>query len=442
MKTKLLKDLTTKIGSGATPKGGKSAYKKSGISLIRSQNVLDYYFSVDGLAFIDDKQAEKLNNVTVHQNDVLLNITGDSIARCCQVPDSLLPARVNQHVSILRTTDELDADYLKYYLINLKHYLLQICKVGGTRNALTKDAISNLPIKLNNKQSEIAQVLKFLDQKIELNNRINQELESVAKLIYDYWFVQFDFPISAEYAVNVGKPELEGQPYKASGGKMVYSEELKREVPEGWEVKKIIDWIKTDKSGDWGKESEQGNYTTKVNCIRGADLNGLNGKGQLKSPVRFILQKNQHKLLLSHDIIIEISGGSPTQSTGRMSFVIDEVLDRFENPLICSNFCKALTLNENKSLFNFKYAWERLYDNNILFGFEGKTSGIKNLLFETVASTVYLPYPDNNILEIFYKRVMNIEKKKQFNLKENQRLTDLRDWLLPMLMNGQVTVKV
>ena len=97
-----LKKITTKIGSGATPSGGQSAYQKSGISLIRSQNVHDFTFLKNGLAFINENQANNLNNVTVLENDILLNITGDSIARVCKVPKEILPARVNQHVAIIR----------------------------------------------------------------------------------------------------------------------------------------------------------------------------------------------------------------------------------------------------------------------------------------------------------------------------------------------------
>ena len=112
-----LGEICTKIGSGATPKGGKESYLGGGISLIRSQNVLDFTFSLDGLAFINDEQASKLDGVEIYKGDVLLNITGDSVARCCIVPDSVLPARVNQHVSIVRgdKTKVLN-EYILYYL--------------------------------------------------------------------------------------------------------------------------------------------------------------------------------------------------------------------------------------------------------------------------------------------------------------------------------------
>ncbi len=140
-----LKDLTTKIGSGATPTGGGNAYKLEGISLIRSQNVLDFRFSYDGLALIDNEQAYSLKNVIVTRNDVLLNITGDSVARVCKVPIEVLPARVNQHVAIIRADEtKTNSDFLLYYLQFIKEYLLSISEIGGTRNALTKAMIESL----------------------------------------------------------------------------------------------------------------------------------------------------------------------------------------------------------------------------------------------------------------------------------------------------------
>src|SRR5690606_3134700 len=115
-----LKDLTTKIGSGATPKGGEKAYKSRGISLIRSLNVHDCFFKEEKLAFIDDEQANGLKNVVVESGDVLLKITGASIARCCIVPNEFLPARVNQHVTIIRPTEHVDNKFLNYLIINPK----------------------------------------------------------------------------------------------------------------------------------------------------------------------------------------------------------------------------------------------------------------------------------------------------------------------------------
>ena len=206
------------------------------------------------------------------------------------------------------------------------------------------------------------------------------------------------------------------------------------------DAKLFSDWINNDKSGDWGKEQPEGNYTEKVFCIRGADINGLNGSGELKSPERYILEKNLHKTLDPADLIVEISGGSPTQSTGRLAFITEETLARFDAPIICSNFCKAVTLKNKKLLYNFVYHWKSIYDAGVLFGYEGKTSGIKNLLFDSFVSTHYTVVPEETLAEKFYDFMEPIQAKKQKNLKENQELASLRDWLLPMLMNGQVSV--
>ena len=182
-----LGDVCTKIGSGATPRGGKESYSDEGeYALIRSQNVLDFTFSYSGLAFINETQANKLSNVELEKDDVLLNITGDSVARVCQVPTSLLPARVNQHVAIIRPEKKiLDSFFLKYYLLNpsCKNYLLNISAAGATRNAITKGMIENLEIYLPElkTQQKIASILSSLDDKIELNNKTNQTLEAMAQ---------------------------------------------------------------------------------------------------------------------------------------------------------------------------------------------------------------------------------------------------------------------
>ena len=145
-----LKQITSKIGSGATPRGGAGAYKNEGISLIRSLNVHDRWFKEDKLAFIDDEQADKLSNVVIDERDVLLNITGASIARCCVAPSGFLPARVNQHVQIIRPDhDVLSPEFLTLMLTSqpYKDGLLKTGEDNGsTRQALTKALIQNLEV--------------------------------------------------------------------------------------------------------------------------------------------------------------------------------------------------------------------------------------------------------------------------------------------------------
>ncbi len=278
------------------------------------------------------------------------------------------------------------------------------------------------------KQEKISQVLSVLDAKIILNNKINIELEAMAKLIYDYWFVQFDFP------------NENGKPYKSSGGKMVYNEDLNQEIPNDWEVCPLREWLTSEKSGDWGKESAQDNHTIKVTCIRGSDLSGLNGEEEEKAPTRFIHQNNKDRVLSNFDMIIEISGGSPTQSTGRIAAITPGLQNRFQNPLICSNFCKPISMNDSDYFYNFLYQWKNFYSTGLLFKWEGKTSGIKNLLFENFVDNYKTIKPPKEIAKNFNKLILSLEEKKQNLLIEIKELKSLRDWLLPMLMNGQVTV--
>ena len=145
---KSLGDITTKIGSGATPKGGKETYQEKGITLIRSMNVHNGKFEYKDLAHISDEQGAKLDNEMIEENDVLLNITGASVARSCVVPNNILPARVNQHVCIIRCKKCIIPEFLNNLLIddNYQELLWNIAGSGATREAITKQQVENLNI--------------------------------------------------------------------------------------------------------------------------------------------------------------------------------------------------------------------------------------------------------------------------------------------------------
>lgn len=201
-----LADICSKIGSGATPRGGKEAYCEKGISLVRSQNVLDFSFSHDGLAFINNEQAAKLSNVEVFDGDVLLNITGDSVARACIMDSAFLPARVNQHVAIVRgKKSHVLNRYLLYFLQWQKGYLLQLASAGATRNALTKGMLEQLEIDLPSldEQKRIVAILGALDDKIELNNKINENLEQQATALFNNFYDQAETEISFTDVIQI-----------------------------------------------------------------------------------------------------------------------------------------------------------------------------------------------------------------------------------------------
>lgn len=190
-----LGEITNKIGSGATPRGGEDNYQESGISLFRSMNIYDNRFQEENLAFIDENQARELNNVTVEKDDILLNITGASIARCCIAPVKFLPARVNQHVMIIRPQkNKLNSIFLSNLLV-FEDYKNQLFKLGGkggsTREALTKSHIQNFQVILPSikEQEKIADFLTAIDRKIETIYRQIEQTEKFKKGLLQKLFI-------------------------------------------------------------------------------------------------------------------------------------------------------------------------------------------------------------------------------------------------------------
>jgi type I restriction enzyme S subunit len=412
------------------------SFVSEGVPVLNGSNLTNFKLVEDEFKYVTAEKAKTFRKAIAKRGDIVITHRG-TLGQISYIPDNskfdeYVISQSQFRVGLNRKL--VDPAFFVYYFHTSegqKRLLSNKCHVGvpALAQATTNFKLVEIPLPSLPTQEKIAFVLSALDSKIELNHRINAELEAMAKTLYDYWFVQFDFP------------NEDGKPYRASGGKMVWNEELRRAIPEGWKVQKMAEWIDLDKSGDWGKDKEEANFTKKVICFRGADINGLNGLAELKPPVRYILEKNSFKILKSHDLIIEISGGSPTQSTGRLAFITDATIKRFEHPLICSNFCKPVTMRNKKLLYNFVYNWSSLYDNGVFFGFEGKTSGIKNLLFDSFISSYYTVVPEERIVDKFYDIIDSIQEKKQTALAENQKLAELRDWLLPMLMNGQVKVK-
>lgn len=272
-----LEDACLKVGSGSTPKGGGSVYLESGpIAFIRSQNIYNDGFSKSGLVYLDDKLAAGLDNVQVETGDVLLNITGDSVARVCQVPADVLPARVNQHVAIIRTDPVLLwPEYLRYFLATprMQAHMLALAAVGATRNALTKGMIESFAIdcpKRVEDQRAIASVLASLDKKGNISRRINQTLEAMAQAIFKSWFVDFDpvkakitakaegrHPLRAAMSVICDKTDAEldvltpDQRDQLAALAALFPDELVQlpsgDVPAGWSMKPLAEL--TDKIG-------------------------------------------------------------------------------------------------------------------------------------------------------------------------------------------------
>ena len=393
-----LGDVCSKIGSGATPSGGKEAYKGGDYHLIRSQNVLDFAFSKDGLASINDEQANKLKNVEIIQGDVLLNITGDSVARCCIVPSEILPARVNQHVAIIRPRkEELDNHYLLYYLQYYKRQLLQIASAGATRNAITKAMIENLILpcpKSLDDQRRIASILSSLDRKIELNNKINADLEEMAQAIFKNWFVDFE-------------------PFK--DGKFVDSE--LGMIPEGWKVGSPYEYVKVVYGAPY-KSAKFNDNGEGLPLIRIRDLKDCNP--QFYTPE--ILPQTEYVNM--GDIVAGMDAEFvPHIWKGKTGLL---------NQRVCKLMPQQTSISNLFVLYLMKPELEfvQSYKTGTTVSHLGKADIDK---FVVVLPPLEVVDECSKLLDSILQRIKNISA-------ESRTLSLLRDILLPRLMSGEIEI--
>ena len=268
--------------------------------------------SKDNLYYVGDFRSEFL----MEEGDIITPLTEQAIGllgSTAIIPESGKYIQSQDVAKIVCKEDLLDKNFA-FYLISsalVKQQLsaaAQQTKIRHTSPDKIKDCTVWIP-ELS-EQKRIGKLLRSIDSKIELNRQINQNLEAMAKQLYDYWFVQFDFP------------NKDGRPYKSSGGKMVWNKKIKREIPEGWKEVTLNDFIDKNKGGDWGYDTPK-DGTIKVGCVRGADIIKLNDV-----PTRHITSKHSDRLLEDGDIVIEISGGSPVQATGRVALITNGVIER------------------------------------------------------------------------------------------------------------------
>ena len=348
-------------------------------------------------------------------------IIGRQGAYCGNVRYNIGKAYLTEHAIVGQAKENHNPIYiaLKLSLMNLSQLQGQSAQPGLSVNTLSCISMEMPPKEI---QDKIADIMLKLDRKIELNRQINDNLEAMAKQLYDYWFVQFDFP------------NEEGKPYKSNGGVMVWNEDLHMSIPCTWNTCLLSDYIGSNNTGDWGFDEPAKKRSIKVGCIRGADIVKLNDL-----PIRYIKDNNTSKLLSAWDVVIEVSGGGPTQATGRSAFVTPGVLKRNGGNLTCSNFCHAFTMKDYKASAYFYFMWRMFYDNNNMFNFEGKTSGIKNYMTDTFLANKWLDVP-TALLDLFFERVKVIYEQIDNNIEEINALTKQRDELLPLLMNGQASI--
>ena len=311
----------------------------------------------------------------------------------------------NQQINSLIVNENNDKDYVYYLLKSMWPYFKNYEGQSTTLSILNKTQFSKIMAEVPSlpNQKKIASILSKIDDKIELNNKINNNLEQQARSLFKNYFID--------------------NPRRDS-----------------WEIGAFSDIVETTISGDWGKDSPLGSNTEMVYCIRGADIPEVKLGNKGKMPIRYILPKNYAaKQLVDGDIVVEISGGSPTQSTGRAAAISTALLNRYDKGMVCTNFCKALKPKTGYSMFLYHY-WQYLYDTDVFFSYENGTTGIKNLNINGILEKETIFLPDFELIEQFNSLCASMYQVIYANGLENEQLSSLRDSLLPKLMTGELDV--
>lgn len=420
-----LKDIASKIGSGATPRGGKEVYlnERENFALIRSQNVFDRYFSSEGLAFISDEQAEQLSQAWLHFNDILLNITGDGItfSRACIVPQAILPACVNQHVSIIRLDDTVaEPGFILSYLTHpqIKNYI-ESFNSGGSRRAITKGHIESFKIPLPplEEQKAIAAVLSAFDDKIELNRQMNATLEEMARALFKSWFVDFD-PVRRNRA---GGP---AQPYDHLFPDELVVDENGREFPKGWQLSKL------GQVAHINKESVNQNFNHET--VEYIDISSVT-EGRLDKTTRYDLNNapSRAKRLVEHGDVIW-----STVRPNRKSYLL--INHPPDNLVVSTGFA---VISPHQIPTSYLYLWVTT-DTFVQYLVNNAIGSAYPAVSAKRFSEASIILPPQQILTQFEEFVGKLYSQIANNDREAETLSHLRDTLLPKLISGEIRVPI
>ena len=383
--------------------------------------VFNHYFLPDNLIDLMDTTDAEKQKYSINEGDIFLTRTSETVDELAMSSVALKDypeASFSGFLKRLRPVDKTIV-YPKFMAFYLRSPLFRRTIINNTvmtlRASFNEAMFSYLGIMLPDfdTQKKIGDFLYSLEKKKQINNQINQELEAMAKTLYDYWFVQFDFP------------DQNGKPYKSSGGKMVYHPELKREIPERWRVEKIEDIAQTG-SGGTPKSTNSSYYTDgEVPWINSGELS----QTVITSTSNFIteegLKNSNAKLFPSGTILVAMYGAT----AGKVSFLSFEAST---NQAIC-----AIMLSDVRMRYYLKNVIEDLYQYLVNLS----TGSARDNLSQDMIKNIKVVIPSNEILDRYYHFSNNIIRELTKKQQENEQLTQLRDWLLPMLMNGQVKVE-
>ena len=343
--------------------------------------------------------------------------TRDDIGIATYIADDFEDVLLGYHCALITPNPAIvDGKYLNAFMHTryIQKYFENNASGSGQRYTLSNDTISNIPVLLPliEEQHTIGKLLADLDRKIELNKQINDNLEAMAKQLYDYWFVQFDFP------------NEEDKPYKSSGGAMVWNEKLKREIPQGWTAAKIKDVAQTYSGGTPTSTNSEYYDGGDIPWINSGELNN----SIITSTTNYIteegLNNSSAKLYPQNTVLVALYGAT----AGKVSLLSFEA---------CSNqaVCGVIPQNKIKTTY-IRYYLSSLYEHFITLS---SGSARDNISQDTIKNTI-LPIPQEKILKEFSDAVAPIISKIIANQKEMETLTKQRDELLPLLMNGRATL--
>ena len=384
-------------GTHDTPKVTETGFK-----LVTSKNILSNTLDLNSAYFISEEDFVNINKRSkVKQYDILFSMIGTVGSLYFETSDTIDYAIKN--IGVFSCGDKEKAEWLYYYLQSsyaqqyIKRYLN-----GAVQKFLPLKGLREFPVPQFNKElHNRIKILLNIDQKIQINNQINQELEAMAKTLYDYWFVQFDFP------------DQNGKPYKSSGGKMVYHPELKREIPEGWGVEKLGDITICHDSKRVPLSSNEREHV----------------KGEIPYYGATGIMDYVNDYIFDGDYVLMAEDGSVMTEKG------SPILQRISGKNWVNNHAHVLEPIKNHSC---KLLMMLLKDVSVM---KIKTGSIQMKINQENMNKIVVPaIPLELLFEINQK--LEVIDKQQLNLiEENKQLTQLRDWLLPMLMNGQVKVE-
>ena len=348
---------------------------------------------------------------------------GGEPGRCAVWRDNVPDMKIQKALHRLRVKSGFSFDFLYYRMLlanrtgELKKYF-----IGSTIKHLTGVALKQVEFDFpgHEEQVSISSILRSLDKKIEINNRINAELEAMVKTLYDYWFVQFDFPDES--------PQGQGKPYKTSGGKMVYNPTLKREIPAGWEVKKLVDVTSLIRRGISPKYTDHGGISVlNQKCVRDQKISFEDSRRH-----KIELGEEDERLLKPYDVLVNSTG---VGTLGRVAYVkrLPEKKTTVDS--------HVSIVRANPKLVSPQYlAWKLMRHQPVIeSAANGSTGQVE--LSKSFLEDIDVIIPAEPIAQKFDEFINPIAPKLAARESENEQLVRLRDWLLPMLMNGQVTVK-